>query len=109
HTLKAVTRLTRRGAWVASWCVASEVRERLTSCGFIVERVQGLPPKRHAMRARFEPHWQPRTRAPNPLPLPTSSVPRHCVIIGAGLAGASCAYSLAQRGWQVTVLDRAPE
>lgn len=109
HTLKAVARLAQRGAWASSWCVASEVRERLTTCGFTVERVQGLPPKRHALRARFDPRWQPRTRTPAPLPLPTETAPRHCVIIGGGLAGASCAYSLAQRGWQVTVLDRAPE
>jgi len=33
---------------------------------------------------------------------------RRALVIGAGLAGASAAYSLAQRGWQVTVLDRAP-
>jgi tRNA 5-methylaminomethyl-2-thiouridine biosynthesis bifunctional protein len=32
---------------------------------------------------------------------------RRALVIGAGLAGASAAYSLAQRGWQVTVLDRA--
>ncbi|WP_423455374.1 FAD-dependent 5-carboxymethylaminomethyl-2-thiouridine(34) oxidoreductase MnmC [Ottowia sp. VDI28] len=109
HTMKAVARLARRGAWAASWCVAGEVRERLTSCGFAVERVPGLPPKRHALRARFDPHWEPKTRAQAPLALPTAEAPRRCAIIGGGLAGASCAYSLARRGWQVTVLDQAIE
>ncbi|MEP6970015.1 MAG: FAD-dependent 5-carboxymethylaminomethyl-2-thiouridine(34) oxidoreductase MnmC, partial [Betaproteobacteria bacterium] len=31
----------------------------------------------------------------------------HCVVVGAGLAGAAAAYALARRGWQVTVLDAA--
>ncbi|MET4575748.1 FAD-dependent 5-carboxymethylaminomethyl-2-thiouridine(34) oxidoreductase MnmC [Ottowia thiooxydans] len=110
HTLKAVSRLARRGAVAASWCVKGEVRERLITCGFVVERVAGLPPKRHALRARFDPSWQPKGRAEAPAqPLPEKTTPRRCVIIGAGLAGASCAYSLAHRGWQVTVLDQAAE
>lgn len=29
-----------------------------------------------------------------------------CVVVGAGIAGAACAASLARRGWRVTVLDR---
>ena len=109
HTLKAVARLAQRGARAASWCVAGEVRERLTSCGFQVERVPGLPPKRHALRAIYDPAWQPRVReAGLNLPLPTKATPSRCVVIGAGLAGASCAYALALRGWQVTVLERGP-
>ena len=38
---------------------------------------------------------------------PWAGADRRAIVIGAGLAGASAAYSLAQRGWQVTVLDRA--
>ena len=34
-------------------------------------------------------------------------IPSRCIVIGGGLAGASAAASLARRGWQVTVLDRA--
>lgn len=36
------------------------------------------------------------------------SRPRHVLIIGAGLAGAFCAWSLAQRGIRCTVLDAGP-
>ena len=35
------------------------------------------------------------------------SRPGRCVVVGAGLAGAAVAASLARRGWQVTVLDAA--
>ncbi|BAP18136.1 FAD-dependent oxidoreductase [cyanobacterium endosymbiont of Epithemia turgida] len=34
--------------------------------------------------------------------------PKSVVIIGAGLAGLACAYELSQRGFQVTLLERAP-
>ena len=100
-TLQAVARLARPGARAATWCVAAAVRDGLHACGFEVQRMPGLPPKRHALRARFAPRWAPRTS-------PTAAVqPGRCVVVGAGLAGASAAFSLAQRGWQVTVLDRA--
>ena len=33
--------------------------------------------------------------------------PRQALVIGAGLSGSAVAFSLAQRGWSVTVLDRA--
>ena len=104
--LKAVARLARRGARAASWCVAREVRERLVTCGFEVERVSGLPPKRHALRAQWLPRWDARPRADAE---PTVGAPGHCAVIGGGLAGASVAWSLAQRGWRVTVLDRASQ
>jgi tRNA 5-methylaminomethyl-2-thiouridine biosynthesis bifunctional protein len=106
--IAAIARLARRGAWLATWCVAAEVRERLARAGFEAERVPGLPPKRHALRARYAPRWQPRERrwSDEPVPLPVSSQPGHATIVGAGLAGASAAYALAVRGWRVTVLAR---
>ena len=106
--LLAVARLTRPGARAASWCVAHEVRERLAACGFAVERVTGLAPKRHALAARYAP--------PSPSLAPASAdanaappAPGRCAIVGAGMAGASLAYSLAVRGWQVTVLGLGDE
>jgi tRNA 5-methylaminomethyl-2-thiouridine biosynthesis bifunctional protein len=39
--------------------------------------------------------------------LSRSADPRHALVIGAGLSGSAVAFSLAQRGWAVTVLDRA--
>ena len=50
----------------------------------------------------FNPRWQPkasRRHFANALLPPT-----HCVVIGAGLAGAGTAASLARRGWDVLVL-----
>ena len=106
-TLQAAARLVRPGARAATWCVAGDVRERLAACGFTIERVPGLPPKRHALRARYAPRWTPRARADAEPSWPQP--PARCAIIGGGLAGAAVAFSLAQRGWQVRVLDAAPE
>ncbi len=106
--IRAVARLLRRGAHVATWCVTRELREHLAACGFVVERVAGLPPKRHALRARYQPRWTP-TRRPTRLPLARVEQAARCVVVGAGLAGASVAHSLARRGWRVTVLDRAAQ
>src|SRR5690606_38161277 len=38
---------------------------------------------------------------------PAHSTPGHALVIGAGLAGATSARALAERGWQVTVCDPA--
>ena len=102
QTLKAVARHCRRGTGVATWTVAGEVRRDLTQCGFVVEKAQGLPPKRQCLRGVFAPTWEPKNRRPVANPTPT-----HCMVVGSGLAGASVAASLARRGWQVTVLDAA--
>jgi tRNA 5-methylaminomethyl-2-thiouridine biosynthesis bifunctional protein len=103
HTLKAIARLCRSGTRVASWCVKRSVREDLAQCGFAVERADGLPPKLHRLQAVYSPAWTPRTVLRRP-GLPADSA-RSALVLGAGLSGSAVAFSLAQRGWAVTVLD----
>jgi tRNA 5-methylaminomethyl-2-thiouridine biosynthesis bifunctional protein len=103
-TLKGVTRCCAPGSRLASWCVARPVKDALTSLGFQVNKVKGLAPKRHALTATYQPHWLPNSTQIRPATSPTH---RHCAVIGSGLAGAATARALAERGWQVTVLDRA--
>ena len=102
HTLKAVARHCRRGTTLATWTVAGEVRRELAQCGFIVDKVDGLAPKRHCLRAVFEPAWEVKRQPPD-----RTTAPGRCVVVGAGLAGAAAAASLARRGWEVTVIDQA--
>jgi tRNA 5-methylaminomethyl-2-thiouridine biosynthesis bifunctional protein len=102
ETLKAVTRFARRGTRVASWTIARAVRDALAQYGFQLGKAPGLPPKRDCLQGVFEPAWQIRRRAPLPAPI---AVPGRCAVVGAGLAGAAVAASLARRGWQVTVFE----
>jgi tRNA 5-methylaminomethyl-2-thiouridine biosynthesis bifunctional protein len=102
ETLKAMARHCRRGTTLATWTVAGEVRRLLAECGFDVHKVDGLPPKRHSTRAVFDPRWEPKG-----LRVPHEVEPGSAVVVGAGLAGAAAAASLARRGWKVTVMDAA--
>jgi tRNA 5-methylaminomethyl-2-thiouridine biosynthesis bifunctional protein len=97
---KAIARHCRRGTRVATWTVAGEVRRQLEQCGFILEKTEGLAPKRHCLKGVFDPGWEPKGRR-----LQAGVVPAVCAVVGSGLAGAAAAASLARRGWQVTVFD----
>ena len=103
--LKAVSRFARQGTRIATWTIARAVRDALAQNGFQVRKATGLPPKRDCLRGEFAPTWTVRRRVP-PEPV---AVPGRCAVIGAGLAGAAVAASLARRGWQVTVFDAADQ
>jgi tRNA 5-methylaminomethyl-2-thiouridine biosynthesis bifunctional protein len=103
HTFKAVARCCRRGTRVATWTVARSVRDALAQCGFVVEKVPGIPPKRDNLQGQYQPAWEVKKLRPPP----ARRMPGDCIVIGSGLAGAAVAASLARRGWQVTVLDAA--
>ena len=109
--LSQVAEHCRPGTQLSTWCVTRSVREALHHVGFDVERVPGLAPKRHALKACFQPTRQagslpnPRHAAAPGLRAPQS--PR-CAVIGAGLAGSAVAHALAQRGWTVEVFEAGP-
>lgn len=69
---------------------------------------------RHALRSKgwqtadgqptgyfYSPHWIDESSR-------SSVLPSTAIVIGAGLSGAASAWSLARRGWEVTVLDAGP-
>ena len=100
-TIQALLRCCRRGTELTAHTLATPVLELLTRHGFEIEPGGATA----LVRARFNPRWQIQMtrRQLNIHGAPAS----HCVVIGAGLAGASTAASLARRGWQVLVLDSA--
>jgi len=107
-TLKGVASHCRIGTQVATWSVSKVVKESLSNAGFEFDIVPGLAPKREQLRATYKPHWLMHDTTPD-APSDTNSDPS-CLVIGAGLAGASVARSLASRGWRVRVLDtRTPQ
>lgn len=61
-------------------------------------------PGKPLLSCTFNPSWKISTsRDTRHL---ESRRPGRCAVVGAGIAGASVAYALAQRGWQVTVIDQ---
>lgn len=92
--LKALARCCRRGAMAVCAPPTTELQQSLGQIGFFLD----------GHIARYDPPWQIRNRHDKPSP----SQPTDCAIIGAGLAGAAVAASLARRGWQVKVYDAAP-
>ncbi len=102
---KAVARCCRRGTRIATWTDAQSVRDALTQCGFVVKKCGASPPKCDRLKGEFNPAWEPKKLRS----IPPRATKGRCVVIGAGLAGAAVAASLARRGWLVTVLDSAAE
>src|SRR4030095_16349019 len=100
--LKALARLARPGATLATYTASRAVREVLTEAGFACELRPGFGRKRHMLAARFSPRWIPR-RLPPPAPRWPE---RRALIVGAGLAGAAVAERLAARGWQIDLIER---
>ena len=103
RVLHSLTRLAREGATAATWCTARSVREGLTAAGFAVTLDGGFGHRRHMLRARFAPRWRVRRHEP-PARLQGE---RAAIVVGAGLAGATVAWSLARRGWHIQVLEGA--
>ncbi len=105
---------------LSTYSVAGKVRSALKSAGFEVSKIPGFGSKRHSLLATLPAIERESgvselaadsmarvTQTPwFTLPIPHFKE-KKAVIIGAGLAGCSTAFSLAQRGWQVTVADAA--
>jgi len=99
--LRALGRKAARGATAATWSVARELQEGLTTAGFEVRRGAGIGGKREITLARYAPRFVPR----GPAPVAPGDCD-HAVVVGAGLAGAAAAQALAALGLAVTVFDR---
>lgn len=110
-----IGRLSYAPTTVATFTAAGVVKRGLRDAGFKVEKVAGFGRKREMLRGDYLPApTQQRQLPPGDKPWfhfdyqaqrkATGSV----AVIGAGMAGATAANSLARRGWQVTVLEQEP-
>jgi len=93
--LQTLAEKSRPGTSLASFSVAGLVRKGLAEAGFELEKKPGFGRKRHRLEGRMPGQHQPRIQRTG-----------HALVAGAGLAGATTARALAERGWQVTVIDR---
>ena len=103
HTAKAIARCCQRGTHIASDDLVTSVAQLFTQCGAVwASPASPYAPRWHGI---YNPHWEPKNRHAESQSERIST----CLVVGAGLAGAAVANSLARRGWQVTVVDAAPQ
>jgi len=100
HTLKALSRLCRPGTRLTTGPRPDKAHQTLQQCGFDIQLPSDVGEPWHAV---FAPNWTPRSRLRSALH--PAGLPRQALVLGAGLSGSATAFSLAQRGWQVRVLD----
>jgi len=100
-----LARLSHSSTTLGTFTSTGYVRRRLNDAGFKMKRVPGLGKKWEVLKGGFigtaetaEKPWFARPQQP--------VGERSALVIGAGLAGCATAASLAQRGWQVTLLER---
>ncbi len=110
---KQMARLAAPGASVATWSSAGMVRQGLRSAGFEVHKAPGVGGKRHITLGTYAPKFVPRKppiaaqqRPSSLLTATNNNTERRTIIVGAGLAGCSAAWALAQQGWRSEVWDR---
>ncbi len=124
NVLANIARASRTGATLATYTSAGWVRRGLQQVGFAVEKAAGFGRKREMLRGQIktpsplmgegwgEGECLAVSRPLSPGPSPTrgeGSTPRNAIVIGGGIAGCAAAYALAQRGIQVTLVERAPQ
>jgi len=93
--LQQIARLAAPGCTVTTFTSVGSVRRGLAAVGFRMERIAGHGSKRHMLRGEYLHGRQ------SPI-----SGARRAIVIGGGIAGTASANSLAQRGWQVTLIER---
>ena len=92
-----LAKLAVPGATLATWSVATSVRDNLSRAGFELSKTDGFAAKRE-MLVGHKPGTRPDIARP---------AGRRIVIVGAGAAGSSAAQRLAARGHALTVLEQA--
>ena len=102
---RQLARLSRPGATFATFTAAGAVRRGLAEAGFTVHKRPGFGRKREMLAGAIAtPPEESSTKPWFALPRP-SRKERRAIVVGAGLAGATTAFALAERGWQVQVIE----
>ncbi|MEH6649221.1 MAG: bifunctional tRNA (5-methylaminomethyl-2-thiouridine)(34)-methyltransferase MnmD/FAD-dependent 5-carboxymethylaminomethyl-2-thiouridine(34) oxidoreductase MnmC [Motiliproteus sp.] len=111
---RGLARCSHQGTTFSTFTAASAVRRGLQQCQFEVKRATGYGKKREMLYGQYL-HKTTETAAQSAKPwfdrpfVPTLDSDSTITVIGAGIAGASSAFALAQRGYKVDVIERGSE
>jgi tRNA 5-methylaminomethyl-2-thiouridine biosynthesis bifunctional protein len=103
---KEMSRLSHAQTTFSTFTSAGDVRRGLQAAGFAVHKTSGYGKKREICfghLAQVRPYHLKAPWFSRPEPIKTGTA----IVVGAGLAGASVAYQLAEAGWKVTVLEES--
>ncbi|MEO0004085.1 MAG: FAD-dependent 5-carboxymethylaminomethyl-2-thiouridine(34) oxidoreductase MnmC, partial [Pseudomonadota bacterium] len=100
---RMLARLCLPGSRLHAGSASPALQAELIAAGF--ETFKPSPAANGGLQARYAPRWQPRSA----LRPRATAAGRHAVVVGGGLSGSAVAWSLAQRGWTVELLDQAEE
>ena len=108
HSLfTAMAEHSKQNTTYATFTAASVVRRGLHHCGFSVIKSPGYGKKRDMLHGQFMPERNGQTnQQPWYAPSAHRNPERSAIIIGGGLAGTSCARALAEKGWQVNIIEQ---
>lgn len=111
HILKNIVRLSNIGTTFTSFSVAGVLKRGLRQQGICITRPRGFLHKREMLKGVWELSLPPTTHSiensdESALSIQCEQKQRQIAIIGAGVAGLTCAYAFAQRGHQVTIYDQ---
>lgn len=106
---KQMARLSHLQTTFATFTANSDVRRALLAAGFAVKKDAGFGIKREMLHGQLQQQRPYAHKFPwfaKPQYLPETN---HVIVVGAGLAGATTAFRLAELGYQVTVLEQHSE
>ncbi|MDN5566481.1 MAG: tRNA (5-methylaminomethyl-2-thiouridine)(34)-methyltransferase MnmD [Psychrobacter sp.] len=99
-------RLSGLGSSAATYSCAGAVKRGLQSAGFTIKKIKGFGRKNEMLTAAMQDTALLEIdRLKNPLSTIIKNI-KHSIIIGAGVSGLMTAWSLANRGIAVTLLDK---
>ena len=102
---RQIARLSRPGATFATFTAAGNVRRGLAEAGFTVHKRHGFGRKREMLAGAIATPPGDTTAKPWFVPPGYAHEARRAIVVGAGLAGATTAFALAERDWQVQVIE----
>lgn len=104
-----IKRLSMPQTTFATYSASSNLRINLSTNGFLVHKAPGFGGKRDMLYGHFQNYVINSTtkrRPRNYLAKPPVINDKHVIVIGGGISGAASAHSLAQRGYQVTLIEQ---